>query len=537
VIFALSSALFALLAASAPGHSPLMPTQPPAPLSEIPTDPRPLNVSNEIWYHIMPIAWRHAPVPGTDPQSPQNVYKFGTFKGIEAGIPYLQSLSITGIWLNPIFPSPAYHGYQHGPADTVNPWFGTEDDFRSLVAACHSAGIKVFLDLVTYGISQESLYFKQSYNAPASGYSSMLGFLDSGNTKFIGYDYKTWNGQTVGFIHWDLRRTTAKRQVFEWSKKWLRPASEGGAAIDGYRLDHVWLTYDKGTDGLGYKIDPFWREWRDEVQSVKPDVFTFVEQQDWTSYGTDLLRTASGERVHDAAFTKPFEFAAREALNTENATKLYESMAATLAAIPKGYTSIAIIGDHDVDRIASAINADQHPGRLRAAAAVLMLQPLPPCIYYGDELGMCGVGAAFGGDANDIPRREPMRWDTDDSPITTNYFALNEQAYAVRSARPDDGMSVREQDAQPGSLLTLYRELAKLRASTPALRTGAYVPVSTDSPQLWCFLKQSARGSVLVTINISSEQVKATLSPPPGTTKLPATLTLDGYAYSVTALE
>ena len=42
-------------------------------------------------------------------------------------------LASDAYWLNPVFPSPAYHGYQHGPADQINPRFGTEADFLQLI--------------------------------------------------------------------------------------------------------------------------------------------------------------------------------------------------------------------------------------------------------------------------------------------------------------------------------------------------------------------------------------------------------------------
>ena len=71
-----------------------------------------------------------------------------------------------------IFPSPAYHGYQHGPANQLNPWFGTEPQFLSFVAAAHAESIKVFVDFVAYHVSHNSVYFTDSYNRPASPYTS-----------------------------------------------------------------------------------------------------------------------------------------------------------------------------------------------------------------------------------------------------------------------------------------------------------------------------------------------------------------------------
>jgi glycosidase len=502
-------------------------------------EPRPVDVSGDIFYHIMPIAWRHAPAAGAAADSVQNQYRFGTFRGIVEGIPYLKSLGVTGIWLNPIFPSPAYHGYQHDAADSINPWFGDEREFKAMVDACHAQGIKVYLDLVAYGISQKSVYFRNSVNSAASGYAAMLAYTDAGNTKYTGYTFKTWNGDEVGFINWDLRRTTARRLVFEWSKMWLRADVAG---IDGYRLDHVWKTYENGADGLGYHIDTFWKEWRAEVESVKPDVFTFVEQQDWTSFGAELLRSSDGTRVHDAAFTKPFEFAAREALREQDATKLYLSMAATRTACPDGFTFLGIIGDHDVDRLASDIGADQQPGRAQAAAAVLMLQPFPPVIYYGDELGMLGRAGSYNSDANDIPRREPMKWNAvaSESKVMSNYYALHEKAYAARMSQDNDGKSVEEQEKDPKSLLQHYRALAAVRKQFAAIRKGAYVPLSTDAKSVWCFAMNLDKGEdVVVAINLGDKAVECAVSPPGPQVSLrgvPDSIAIEPFGWKVIPL-
>jgi len=529
-----SLTLAAMLNSSAPGR--VDDSNQPQPSSPIEaTDPRPLNVQDEVFYHIMPIAWRYSAPTKADAEAPQNKYRFGNFKGIQDGLPYLKSLGVTAIWLNPIFPSAAYHGYQHGPADQINPWFGTEADFRALVNAAHAQGVKVFLDLVVYGISQNSIYFKSSVNNPASGYAPMLAYTDERNTKFIGYDFKTWTGDKIGFINWDLRRASARRLVFEWSKKWLDPDTAG---IDGYRLDHVWQTCDKGADGLGYNIDTFWKEWRAEIESANPRVFTFAEQNDWNSFGAELLRTTKGERVHDAAFTKPFESAARDALKEETAAKLYLSAAATLTACPDGYTFLGIIGTHDVDRVASAIGADDHPGRAKAAAAVLMLQPFPPIIYYGDELGMLGKGANFDSDASDIPRREPMKWNAnaDESSVMTNYYALHTAAYVARYSKDADGKSVEEQDGDRDSLLNTYRGLASERKRYTALRAGKYVPLKCDAPGVWAFIKQHKSGDVFVAINLSAQSSRFKLESPAAQVSmrgLPIELIVKPYGYVV----
>ena len=76
---------------------------------------------------------------------------------------YLADLGVTAVWMNPIFPSSAYHGYQHGPGDQLNGWFGDETDFLNFVAGARARGIKVFIDFVVYGVSQNSMWFQDAF--------------------------------------------------------------------------------------------------------------------------------------------------------------------------------------------------------------------------------------------------------------------------------------------------------------------------------------------------------------------------------------
>jgi len=443
---------------------------------------------DDVFYHFMPIAWRDG---NGDP------FRFGDFAGMAASLDYLEDLGVTAVWMNPIFPSPAYHGYQHGPGDQLNSWFGTEPEFLAFVNAAHARGIKVFVDFVVYGISQNSTWFLNAYNNPASPYDTWLAFTNASNTQYLGSTYTTWNGGTVGFIHWDLRSVSATALVTGWSQKWLDPDNNGDPSdgIDGYRLDHVWNQYPSGPGGWGYNID-WWEDWNAALRSVNPDVFIFAEQADWGSTGSNLLS------AFDASMTKPFEFAARDALASESAGALYSSMAATLASLPADKLFVAIIGDHDVDRLASVIGGSLTKGR--AAAAVLLTQPFPPIIYYGDEIGMRGRKGSFGGDANDIPMREPFKWNAVAGPPMTNYWVLNSQAYNNRYAQDNDGRSVEEQEGVGGSLLEEYRTLIAARKANVALRRGAYQAVTVSSSSVWSFIRYAENEqTLLVAINLA----------------------------------
>lgn len=241
--------------------------------------------ADEVFYQFMPIAWRNSGPNG----GPANA-RFGDFNGMTASLDYLQGLGVTSVWMNPIFPSPAYHGYHYGPADRVNPWFGTEADFLNFIAQAKLHGMKVYIDLVCYGISTNSTYFQSAYNNPSSPYDGWLAFTNSQNTQYTGSSYTTWNGTTVGFIDWDLRNAGAKQLVIDWCKKWLDPHGDGTLrdGLAGYRLDHVLVNGDQQPAGLGYTMSNFWTPWKAALKAVNPNAFTFVEQADWGSYGAEF---------------------------------------------------------------------------------------------------------------------------------------------------------------------------------------------------------------------------------------------------------
>ena len=479
--------------------------------------------ADDVFYHFMPIAWR---------DSDNDTYRYGDFGGMTDSLDYLADLGVTAVWMNPIFPSPAYHGYQHGPGDQLNSWFGNEADFLAFVDAAHAHGIKVCIDFVVYGISHNSTWYQSAYGNPGSPYDDWLAFTNSGNTSYLGSTYSSWNGGFVGFIHWNLNNASPANLVTTWAQHWLDPDGDGDPAdgIDGYRLDHVWNNYPSGPNGWGYNIDDFWVPWKQALQTVNPDVFTFAEQADWGSYGVDLMPG------FDATMTKPFEFSARDALRDEYAAPLYNQMASTYAQVPAGKLFMGIIGDHDVTRLASEIGGGFDKGK--AAAAVLLTQPFPPIIYFGDEIGMRGYKTGCSGDATDIGMREPFKWNAIAGPPMSNYWAANGCAVSNAFSQNNDGRSVEEQLGVSGSLLEEYKLLIAARKGNVALRQGGYLPVSASSSRVWAFVRDDAAQQVLVAINVygASQSFALDLSgfDIPGGSTTPVDLTKGGTLSNIT---
>ena len=444
-------------------------------------------VADDVFYMYMPIAWR---------DSDSDTYRFGDFGGMTAALDYLEDLGVTAVWMTPIFPSPAYHGYQHGAGDEINARLGDETGFLDFVAAAHARGIKVFVDFVVYGISHDSMWYQSAYGNPASPYDDWFSFTDPGNTQSdLSFTYSTWNGDTVGFIHWNLNNADCTDLITDWASHWLDPNGDLDPAdgIDGFRLDHV-SAYHADESPWGYDLD-WWIAWKAELSALNPDVFTFAEQADWGSHGVDLLP------AHDATMTKPFLFAARDALANETAGPLYDQMSATVATLPPGKTYLGTLGDHDIDRLTSVLGGSLT--KAKVAAAILMTQPFPPVIYFGDELGMLGTKQDYGSDANDIPMREPFKWNAVAGPPMSNYWVLNSQAYNNAFSGDNDGRSVEEQNGVTGSLLEEYKTLIAARKDHVALRRGSYHAIDATSSRVWAFLRyQEGEETLLVAMNL-----------------------------------
>ena len=84
----------------------------------------------------------------------------GDFKGIQNKLNYLDGLGATALWLSPAHPTNSYHGYDVNDYAAVNPLYGTEADFKSLVDAAHAKGIKIYMDFVLNHSGTGSEWFK-----------------------------------------------------------------------------------------------------------------------------------------------------------------------------------------------------------------------------------------------------------------------------------------------------------------------------------------------------------------------------------------
>lgn len=107
----------------------------------------------QVYYQIFPERFKNGDtandpegcVPWGTPPTPEN-YMGGDLKGILEKLPYLRSLGVDCIYLNPIFQGDFNHKYATTDYFHVDPAFGTEEDLRELISQLHASGMKLLLD-------------------------------------------------------------------------------------------------------------------------------------------------------------------------------------------------------------------------------------------------------------------------------------------------------------------------------------------------------------------------------------------------------
>ena len=94
--------------------------------------------------------WENAVIYQIYPRSFQdsNDDGIGDLKGITSRLNYLSELGVDAIWISPFFKSPQKDfGYDVSDYYSINPEYGTLEDFELLINKAHNLTLKVMLDL------------------------------------------------------------------------------------------------------------------------------------------------------------------------------------------------------------------------------------------------------------------------------------------------------------------------------------------------------------------------------------------------------
>ena len=113
----------------------------------------PLNIPKDaVIYQIYPRSYKDTDGDG-----------LGDIRGIIESLDHIAALGITHIWLSPVYKSPDDdNGYDIADYKSIQPAFGTMEDFDELVAEAKKRGIGIVMDLVINHTSDEHEWFRRA---------------------------------------------------------------------------------------------------------------------------------------------------------------------------------------------------------------------------------------------------------------------------------------------------------------------------------------------------------------------------------------
>ena len=460
----------------------------------------------------------------------------GDLPGVLRRLDHLVRLGVDALWLSPIYPSPmADFGYDVSDYTGIHPEFGTLADFERLVGAAHARGLRVILDYVPNHTSDRHPWFVESRSSRTDPKRDWYIWRDPAPD---GGPPNNWLGE-FGGPAWTTDPATGQAYYHAYLPEqpdlnWRNPAVRE-AMLDVLR---VWL--DRGVDGFrvdaihhlfedeGLRDNPPNPDWRPGMSPARrvirdrtadlPEVQQAVAAMRRVADGYGGDRVLIGEAYlpidrlmayygrDGSGFHLPFNF---HLLSTPwKARSIAGLVASYEAALPPGGWPNWVLGNHDRSRLASRI------GRAQARVAAMLLLTLrgTPTIYQGEEIGMEDVpippervrdpgerrvpGLGLGRD----PVRTPMQWDGGPNAGFTDA----REAWLPLAA--DHGaVNVAAQEADPRSMLRLYRALLALRRAEPALSVGAHAPVRAED-DVMTYERHAPDGRrLLVALNLGGE--------------------------------
>ena len=472
----------------------------------------------------------------------------GDLQGVIDRLPYLDSLGVTALYLNPVFWASSLHKYDGRSFHHVDPHFGPDPTgdkrliaqetptdpstwhvtaadslFFAFLQRAHARNIRVVIDGVFNHTGRQFFAFrdllKNQQDSKYADWYHVRSFDDPATPDTSEFDYAGWWGHAAlpEFAVSADSTTLAegpREYIFDATARWMDPNGDGDPSdgIDGWRLD------------VAEEVPPgFWRDWHARVRSINPDAYTVAET--WEPAAEFLREGRFSATMNYHAFAFPVKgFLIDHAIGPS-------AFADTLRARRQAFAPAArpallnLIDSHDTPRLASMIanrsdttgsvnrygydrnasprhapaydvSAPDATGRRlqRLVALFQMTYVGPPMLYYGTAAGMWG--------ADDPDDRKPMVWPDKAYDV--------EDHHPLGHDRPADSVRFRH------DLFDTYRRLIDLRRKHVALRRGAFtVLASDDDRQMLTYARSHPDGpTVIVALNRSAEAHSARIPLP-----------------------
>ena len=491
-----------------------------------------MNQENFIW-------WKHGVIYQIYPRSfhDSNGDGVGDIHGIIQKLDYLHELGVNGIWLSPMYSSPMYDmGYDISDYRSIDPVFGSLEDFKRLVKEAHLRKIHVIMDLVLNHTSHEHPWFRESRSGRDNPKRDWYIWHDGKKGKppnnwraAFGGRAWTWDEQTEQYylhlfleqqpdLNW--RNPEVRKAVFNDIKYWL------DLGVDGFRLDVInYIVKDSEFRNNPYgNFSGYPRRYdlqlhrhdrnQEETHEILKKLRSMLDKYGETMTVGEIY---PNEGRMEPEITATYLGKGNDELNLAfdfspiyarfSAAEFRKILTRWYEAIPEGGWPCHVFSNHDQSRSMDRLAKGSIP-RAKLLAALLLTQKGTPFIYYGEEIGMSNgkirrseladpVGIRYwpfhpGRD----PQRTPMQWSLSKNAGFTEgrpWLPVNENYQKVNVQKQDDSQS---------SLLNFYRRLIHLRRSEEALHNGGWKAVDAGRDVL-AYYRTGGESKFFVALNFS----------------------------------
>ncbi|MBO1579877.1 alpha,alpha-phosphotrehalase [Bacillus sp. XF8] len=497
--------------------------------------------------------WHKSVVYQIYPKSFNSYYnkETGDIKGVTEKLDYLQELGVDYIWLTPIYRSPQNdNGYDVSDYYSIDPSYGTMEEFEELLAEAKKREIDIMLDIVVNHSSTEHKWFQEARHDKNSPYRDFYIWRDEKNnwqSKFGGsaweYDEKTGQyylhlfDKTQADLNWENEKL--REEVYKMMRFWLEKG------VKGFRLDVINLISkdqrflnDEGiaatSDGRKYytdgpRVHEYLQEMNSEVFEGK-DVITVGEMSSTTI--DNCIKYSNPERK-ELSMTFSFHHLKVDYPNGDKWTKadfdfvkLKEIMSKWQIEMQEGGGWNALFWcNHDQPRIVSRFGDDKRYRNESAktlATAMHMLQGTP-YIYQGEEIGM--TNPEFGnidlyrdveslniykikqeeGMSNEEiigilqqksrdNSRTPMQWDGEANAGFTTSTPWISVAENYKEVNVEKALKDKE------SVFYHYKKLIDLRKKYDVITDGKYEIIDMNHQKIWVYTR-TLNNEVLLVVN------------------------------------
>ncbi len=325
-------------------------------------------------------SWDEEPTPGPFDDTIQVTrhevdFWGGNLQSLDTKVGYLHDLGIDVLYLNPIHDAFTNHKYDARDYFEVSPEYGTRQDVIELADTLHARGMRIVLDGVFNHMGRNSPHFQEALRDESSPWRDWY---------YIGeqyvHGYRAWV-DIANLPEVNLESPAVRERI--WGdpdsvvQGWLRDG------VDGWRLD---VAFDIGFKWLSELTTSAHSAKSDSV--IIAEVWNYPEQ--WMPAVDGVMNMTLRQMMLDF-------------IDGRIAAPLFGRQVERMVedtGIEPLLKSWVILDNHDTSRIASMVPDVE---KRRLLQVLFFTLPGSPCIYYGAELGMEGVG--------DPGSRGPMKWE------------------------------------------------------------------------------------------------------------------------------